>query len=192
MTNFHWPLQKIPENTIMLFVCHPTILLKHCLQFLLGVKMAPSCIKPGLARRPLCHKVNLLSCVARRPLCLKVNLLSCVAWQPLCQKVNQPRCEVRRRHLIMSCDIFGTGQTNILTLCYLFGKTYKPAHSSATLESLKSTHSTTHSTKGFDRVSAKFEFRCESFRKRKLTTSWWLDALKNNRENHPRKFFGTN
>ena len=32
----------------------------------------------------------------------------------------------------MTCDIFGTGQTNILALCYLFGKTYKPAHSSAT------------------------------------------------------------
>ena len=25
----------------MLFVCHPTILYKHCLQFLLGVKVAP-------------------------------------------------------------------------------------------------------------------------------------------------------
>ena len=25
----------------MFFVCHPNILLKHCLQFLLGVKMAP-------------------------------------------------------------------------------------------------------------------------------------------------------
>ena len=32
----------------------------------------------------------------------------------------------------MTCDIFGTGQRNILALCYLFGKTYKPAHSSAT------------------------------------------------------------
>ena len=33
----------------------------------------------------------------------------------------------------MTCDIFGTGQTNILALCYLFGKkTYKPAHSNAT------------------------------------------------------------
>ena len=39
-------------------------------------------------------------------------------------------------------DIFGTGQTNALTLCYLLGKTYKSAHSSATLESLKSTRST--------------------------------------------------
>ena len=86
-----------------------------------------ACIKPGLVRRPLCHKVNLPSCVARRPLCHKVNL---------------PRCEARRRHLIMTCDIFGTGQTNTLTLCYLLGKTYKPAHSSATLESLKSTRST--------------------------------------------------
>ena len=53
-----------------------------------------------------------------------------------------PRCEARRRHLIMTCDIFGTtGQTNTLILCYLLGKTYKPAHSSATHESLKSTRS---------------------------------------------------
>ena len=101
-----------------------------------------ACIKPGLVRRPLCHKVNLPSCVARRPLCHKVNLPSCVARQPLCHKVNLPRCEARRRHLIMTCDIFGTGQTNTLTLCYLLGKTYKPSHSSATLESLKSTRST--------------------------------------------------
>ena len=36
----------------------------------------------------------------------------------------------------MTCDIFGTGQTNTLTLCYLLGKTYKPAHIIATLESL--------------------------------------------------------
>ena len=32
----------------------------------------------------------------------------------------------------MTCYIFGTGQTNILALCYLFAKTYTPAHSSAT------------------------------------------------------------
>ena len=51
--------------------------------------------------------------------------------RPLCHKVNLPRCEARRRHFIMTCDIFGTGQTNILALCYLFGKTW-PAHSSAT------------------------------------------------------------
>ena len=57
-------------------------------------------------RRPLCHKVNLPSCVARRPLCHKVNL---------------PRCEARRRHFIMTCDIFGTGQTNTLGIWYLFG-----------------------------------------------------------------------
>ena len=67
---------------------------------------------------------------------------SCVAWQPLCHKVNLPRCEAQRRHLTMTCDIFGTGQTNTLTLCYLLRKTYKSAHSSATLESLKSTRST--------------------------------------------------
>ena len=136
-----------------------------------------ACNKPGLVRRPLCHKVNLLSYVARRPLCRKVNLLSCVAKQPLCHKVNLPRYEARRRHLIMTCDIFGTGQTKTLTLCYLLGNTYKLAHSSATLESLKSTRSTklleikvidvsrTHipfkALTGL--FSAKFEFRCESF-----------------------------
>ena len=94
-----------------------------------------------LVRRPLCYEVNLPSCVARRPLCHKVNLPSCIARQPSCHKVNLPRCEAQPRHLIMTCDIFGTGQTNTLTLCYLLGKTYKPAHSSATLESLKSTRS---------------------------------------------------
>ena len=31
----------------------------------------------------------------------------------------------------MTCDIFGTGQTNISAVCYLFGKTL-PAHSRAT------------------------------------------------------------
>ena len=74
----------------------------------------------------LCHKVNLPSCVARRPLCHKVNL---------------PGCEARRRHFIMTCDIFGTGQTNILGLCYLFRKTYKQP-TVAPLKSLKSTYST--------------------------------------------------
>ena len=34
-------------------------------------------------------------------------------------QVNLPRCEARRRHLIMTCDIFGSAQTNTLTLCYL-------------------------------------------------------------------------
>ena len=77
-------------------------------------------------RRPLCHKVNLPSCVARRPLCHKVNL---------------PRCEARRRRFIMTCDIFRTGQTNILGLCYLFGKTHKQ-RTVAPLKALKLTHST--------------------------------------------------
>ena len=49
------------------------------------------------ARRPLCHKVNLLSCVARRPYCHIENLPSCVARRPLFHKVNLPRCEARRR-----------------------------------------------------------------------------------------------
>ena len=41
--------------------------------------------------------------------------------------------------LVIFC---GTRRTNTLTLCYLWGKTYKPAHSSATIESLKSTRLT--------------------------------------------------
>ena len=115
------------------------------------------CIKPGcLARRSFFHKVNLPSCVdhcslyfkvnlpscvARRKLCLKVNLPTFGARRQLCHKVNLRRCEARRRHFMMTCDIFRTGQTNILSLCYLFRKTYKQpivAH----LKSLRSTHST--------------------------------------------------
>ena len=69
-------------------------------------------------RRPLCHKLNLPSCVARQPLCHKLSLQSCVARRPLCQKVNLPRCEARRCHFIMTCDTFDTEQTNILGLCY--------------------------------------------------------------------------
>ena len=49
--------------------------------------------------------------------------------RPLCHKVNLPRYETRRSHFIITCDIFATGQTNILGLCYIFGKT---AHSSST------------------------------------------------------------
>ena len=60
-------------------------------------------------RRPLCHKVYLPSCVAQRPLCHKVNLTRCEA------------SEARRRHFIITCDIIGTGQTNILGQCYLLG-----------------------------------------------------------------------
>ena len=55
---------------------------------------------------------------------------SCLARRPLCHKVNLPRCEARRRYFIMTCDIFGTGQTNILargtqrlfSIKYLFGE----------------------------------------------------------------------
>ena len=78
------------------------------------------------SRRPLCHKVNLQSCLARRPLSHKVFL---------------PKCEARRRRFIMTCDIFGIGQTNILSLCYLLGKTYKQP-TVAHFKSLKSTYST--------------------------------------------------
>ena len=71
------------------------------------------------------HKVNLpASCEAQRLLYHKVNLPRCEARRrPLFHKVNVPRCEARRHLFIMTCDIFGTGQTNILAQCYLFGKT---------------------------------------------------------------------
>ena len=84
-----------------------------------GAYMKPACLarRPlchkvnlpsSVARRPMCHKVNLPSSVARRPMCHKVNLPSSVARRPLCHKVNLPRYEARRRHLIMTCDIYGT------------------------------------------------------------------------------------
>ena len=41
----------------------------------------------------------------------------------------------------MTCDIFGTGQTDIVGPCYLFGKTYKQP-TVAPLKSLKSTNPT--------------------------------------------------
>ena len=116
------------------------------MRLLVHASMKPGC----LARRPLCHQVNLPSClVAQPPLCHKVNfpewfsssaavvphkvnltelcsgsaavvphkvnLPSCeVAQRPLCHKVSPPRCEARRRLFILTCDIFGTGQTNML------------------------------------------------------------------------------
>ena len=101
------------------------------------INLAASC-EP---RRPLCHKVNLLSCLARRPQCHRVNLPSCVVRRRLFHKVNLPRCEARRRRFIMTCDIFGTGQTNILAVCYLFGKK-RDQPTVAPLKPLKSIHST--------------------------------------------------
>ena len=60
-----------------------------------------------------CHKINVLRCLARRPLCHKINVPS---W-PLCYKMNLPRCSAQRplcheiyysstaiAHSIMICD----------------------------------------------------------------------------------------
>ena len=65
--------------------------------------------------------------------------------------VSLPRCEARRRLFILTCDIFGNRQTNILALCYLFGKTYKPAHSSSVSQNQYS--NTIHSTVACSRLS---------------------------------------
>ena len=74
------------------------------------------CAAPG-AYMPLCHTVNLPSSVAQRPLCHKVNLPSSEARRPLCHKVNLPSSVARRRHLIMTCDIYGT-EINKLNVGY--------------------------------------------------------------------------
>ena len=91
------------------------------------------------------HKVNLPSCVAWWPLCHKVNLQTCVAQRSLGYKGSLPRCEARWCRFIMTCDIFGTGKTNILGLCYSFGKTYKQP-TVAPLKSLKSTYTLDQTT----------------------------------------------
>ena len=70
-------------------------------------------------------KVNLPSCVARRPLCHKVKLEMWSSAAPFHHDLWYLR----------------PGQTNILGLFYLFGKTYKQP-TVAPLKSLKSTHST--------------------------------------------------
>ena len=86
-----------------------------------SVARRPLCHKVNLpsseTQRPLCHKVNLPSSVAQRPLCHKVNLPRYEARRPLCHKVNLPRYEARRRHLIMTCDIYGT-EINKLNVGY--------------------------------------------------------------------------
>ena len=113
-------------------------------------------------RRPLCHKVNLPSCVARRPLCHKVNLPSCVARRPLCHKVNLPWSEARRGHFILTCDIFGTGQTKIFSSMLFIRKKLVNQLSVAPLKSLKSTHSTKLLKIDID-VSHTFHLRLWSF-----------------------------
>ena len=74
--------QEFVEGLLSMRVCWIFQSVQHpACTLLVHASMEPGC----LARRPLCHKVNLLSCVARRPLCHKVNLRSCVARRPLCQ-----------------------------------------------------------------------------------------------------------
>ena len=68
------------------------------------------------------HKVNLTELCSSSAAVVrhKLNLPSCVVTQlPLCHKVSPPRCEARRRLFILTCDIFGTGQTNIYLFIYL-------------------------------------------------------------------------
>ena len=42
----------------------------------------------------------------------KFRRLSCVARRPLCHKVNLPRCEARRRHFIITCNYYFRHWTN--------------------------------------------------------------------------------
>ena len=90
-----------------------------CVRLLPHASMKPSC----LARRPLCHCKFTELCSSAAVVPHKGSLPSCVVGRgPLYHKVSLPRCEARRRHFIMTCDILGTGQTNVLSLCYFFGK----------------------------------------------------------------------
>ena len=66
----------------------------------------------------LCSSAAVVSQSKSTELCNSAAVVPQSTWNLL-------RCEARRRHLIMICDVFGTGQTNTLTLCYLLGKTYK-------------------------------------------------------------------
>ena len=55
-------------------------MVRHCLWKMSATPGHAWCMhQTRLVRWPLCHKVNLPSCVARRPLCHKVNLPCCVA-----------------------------------------------------------------------------------------------------------------
>ena len=54
------------------------------------------------------------SCVTRRPFGVtQSKSAELIARRPLRHKVNLPSCAARRRHFIMTRDIFGTGQTSI-------------------------------------------------------------------------------
>ena len=66
-----------------------------------------ACIKPGLVRRPLRHKVNLPSCVARRPLCHKVNV-TLQGKRGLNSKAFQGRLCLRRKQFQMGFKLLET------------------------------------------------------------------------------------
>ena len=82
-------------------------------------------IKHGstLSLENVCDSCHLHQSLARRPLCHKVNLPRSVARRLLCHKVNLPRYDAQRRHFIMTCDFYGTRQTNSLAPCFVFAKT---------------------------------------------------------------------
>ena len=64
---------------------------------------------------------ELCSSAAVVPQSKSTELCSSAAVVP--QSKSTELCIARRRHWIMTCDTFSTGQTNTLTLCYLLGKT---------------------------------------------------------------------
>ena len=93
-------------------------LLKVCqlesAKFYFGLSMVRHCPWKMCATPRACIKPG---CFARRPLCHKVNQPSCEAWRPLCHKVNLPRYNARRRHFIMTCDIYGIEINKLNLLC---------------------------------------------------------------------------
>ena len=133
-----------------------------------------ACIKPGcFARCPLCHKANLLSCVARRPLLHEVNL---------------PWSSAAPFHHDLWYFWHWTNEHFSSVLFFRKNVTKKRCQLFAFQQCLDRVVQRWVKITQEKGVRAKFEFRSESFI---LSTSWWLDALKNNGENYPKKCFWT-
>ena len=91
-------------------------------------------------QRPLCHKVNLPSCVARRPLCHKANLPSCIARGPLCPRVNSTEMWSSAEPFHHDLWYFQHRTNEHFRSTLLFGETHKQ-RTVPPVKSLKSTHS---------------------------------------------------
>ena len=159
-------------------------MVRHCLWKMCAIPGA--CIKPGLVRLPLCHKVNLLNCAARQPgpqgkfteLCSSAAVVSQSKPTELCSSAAVvPQSKSTEKWSSagpFDHDVwYFRHQTNEHFNSMLFVRKNQPTV--APLSSHWDQHARpnywrsywreqhTHSTEGFDRVRSKFEFWCESF-----------------------------